>query len=54
LVAKPEQVNEEVSELIKQKLNSTGTSKVLIIAHDSLFATKLIIEFYKKNNFIVT
>ena len=53
LVAKPERVNEEVSALLREKLIASDTSKTLVIANDSLYATKLIIEFYRKNNFKV-
>ena len=53
LVAKPERVNEEVTDLIRQKLNSANTSKTIVIADDSLFSTKLIIEFYRENKFNV-
>ncbi|MCE9538719.1 MAG: L,D-transpeptidase family protein [Bacteroidetes bacterium] len=54
LVAEPEFVNEEVVELIKKQLSDFDTLKNLVIADDSLFATKLIIEFYKINKFNVT
>ena len=53
LVDKPERVNEEVSELIQKKLSDYDTLNTLIIADDSLFATKLIIEFYRSNKFKV-
>ena len=53
LVAEPEFVNEEVSELILKQLSNFDTLKTLFIADDSLFATKLIIEFYKTNKFNV-
>ncbi len=54
LVAKPELVNEEVSELIQKQLSAFDTLQTLVIADDSLFATKLIIEFYRENKFKVT
>ncbi|MES2138640.1 MAG: L,D-transpeptidase family protein [Bacteroidota bacterium] len=53
LVAEPEFVNEEVSELILKQLNNFDTLKTLVIAEDSLFSTKLIVEFYKINKFNV-
>lgn len=53
LVANPEHVNEEVSELIQKQLSDFDTSKTLVIENDSLFATKLILEFYRKNKFSV-
>ncbi|MES2286528.1 MAG: L,D-transpeptidase family protein [Bacteroidota bacterium] len=53
LVAEPEYVNEEVVELIRKQLSNFDTLKTLFIADDSLFATKLIIEFYKTNKFNV-
>lgn len=53
LVAEPEFVNEEVVELIRKQLSNFDTLKTLFIADDSLFATKLIIEFYKVNKFNV-
>ena len=53
LVDKPEQVNEHVSEIIQKQLSDFDTSNTLVIEKDSLFATKLIIEFYKKNKFSV-
>jgi murein L,D-transpeptidase YcbB/YkuD len=54
LVAKPERINEEVSELLKQQLSNCDTSKTLVIANDSLLASKLILEYYKRNSFSVT
>lgn len=54
LVSKPERINEEASDLIKQELENFDTVKTLVIANDSLLATKYIVEFYKKNNFTVT
>ncbi|MDP1743939.1 MAG: L,D-transpeptidase family protein [Bacteroidota bacterium] len=53
LVAEPEFVNEEVVELIRKQLSNFDTLKTLFIADDSLFATKLIVEFYKINKFNV-
>ncbi|MES2592920.1 MAG: L,D-transpeptidase family protein [Bacteroidota bacterium] len=53
LIAKPELMNEEVSELIENKLSDLDTTTTLVIAGDSLIATKLIVEFYKKNDFKV-
>ncbi len=50
-VAIPERVNEEVVELIHEKLSSINTSQLLEIVDDSLFATKLVVEFYKTNKF---
>ena len=54
LVTKPERINEEVSDLLKQQLNDFDTAQTLVIARDSLLATKYIVEFYEKNNFTVT
>ncbi|MES2394832.1 MAG: L,D-transpeptidase family protein [Bacteroidota bacterium] len=54
LVAEPEFVNEEVVELIRKQLSNFDTLETLFIADDSLFATKLIVEFYKINKFNVT
>ncbi|MFY9310121.1 MAG: L,D-transpeptidase family protein [Bacteroidia bacterium] len=54
LVTKPERINEEVSDLLKQQLNDFDTAQTLVIASDSLLATKYIVEFYEKNNFTVT
>jgi murein L,D-transpeptidase YcbB/YkuD len=51
LVARPELVNEEVSALIQKQLSVFDTSKTLVIERDSLFATKLVIEFYRQNKF---
>ncbi len=53
LVAKPERINEEVSELIKQQLEDIDTTKTLVIENDSLLAIKFILEFYEKNDFTV-
>lgn len=53
LVAEPEFVNEEVVELIRKQLSDLDTLKNLVIDDDSLFATKLIVEFYKINKFNV-
>lgn len=53
LVDKPERVNEQVTELIQKRLIDYDTLNTLVIADDSLFATKLIIEFYKANKFNV-
>ncbi|MBA3704899.1 MAG: L,D-transpeptidase family protein, partial [Bacteroidetes bacterium] len=50
LVAKPELVNEKVTELITEKL-STADSALFVIAGDTLFATELVIDFYRKNKF---
>jgi murein L,D-transpeptidase YcbB/YkuD len=49
LVAKPELVNEKVIELITSTL--TDTSGTLVIADDSMYATKLVKDFYKQNNY---
>ncbi len=51
LVADPERVNEEVAELLEKQLSDLDTSKILVIEHDSLFASKLIVEIYRENNF---
>jgi murein L,D-transpeptidase YcbB/YkuD len=53
LVEKPERVNEEVTELLQKQIGAFNESKILIIEKDSLLATKLLIEFYKKNKFNV-
>lgn len=54
LVEKPERINEEVAELLQQQLENSDTSQNLVIAGDTLLATKYIVEFYKKNKFSVT
>src|ERR1017187_6932875 len=51
LVTQSEQVNKEVAKLIETQLNNADTLKLLILEGDSLYATKQIIEFYRKNNF---
>ncbi|MGZ4074592.1 MAG: L,D-transpeptidase family protein [Bacteroidia bacterium] len=55
LVDKPDQINEKVTELLENKLSKIDTAKeTLVISKDSLFATKLIFEFYNKNKYAVT
>lgn len=54
LVAKPELVNAEVSELLEKKLIDLDTSKTLVIGGDSLIATKLVVEYYKKNDYKIS
>ena len=51
LVAVPEKVNEEVSKLIELQLSDFDTLKLLVVADDSLFSTKQILNYYKNNNF---
>lgn len=53
LVTKPERINEEASDLLKQQLKDHDSSKTLVVSTDSLLATKLIVEFYKQNKFTV-
>ncbi len=53
LVENPDHVNEEVSDLIEKQLSDLDTTQTFVIEKDSLFATKLMIEFYKENNFDV-
>lgn len=50
LIARPEQVNEEVAKLIKAQLIDFDTSKVVVLGN-SLYATKQLIEFYKSTDF---
>ena len=52
LVTHPELINEKVSELITKRLGK-DPSQTLIIANDTLFATKFIIDFYKQKKFNV-
>lgn len=51
LFAQPEQVNEEIAQLIEMQLSHFDTLKLLTIAEDSLYATKEVIRFYEKHNF---
>lgn len=51
LFTQPERVNEGVTQLIEIRLNGFDTLKLLVIAEDSLYATKKVIEFYEKHNF---
>nr|MDQ3048418.1 L,D-transpeptidase family protein [Bacteroidota bacterium] len=51
LVEEPEMVNEEVSKLISDKLSKIDTSKIAVMSRDSLFAIKLVAEFYSLNKF---
>ena len=46
-------VNEKVSELLQQQLKIDTTKETLVIAGDSLIATKLVFEFYNKNKYAV-
>lgn len=52
LVEKPEMVNEEIWKLLSEKLSTADTSQKLVLANDSLDATKLITEFYKLKKYI--
>ncbi len=54
LVEDPGLINEEVNTLLSEQLSDADTSKALIIANDSLFSTKLFVEFYQNNDFEVT
>lgn len=51
LIVQPEQVNDEVAKLLETQLKHWDTLKVLVIANDSLFATKEIVEFYETTHF---
>lgn len=50
-IAQPELINEKVSELLIQLLKDSTRS--LVIADDTLVATKFVIDFYKQKNFNV-
>ena len=55
MVDKPEMINEKVTELLTNELSKIDTSKeTLVVSKDSLFATKLIFEFYHRNKYAVT
>jgi murein L,D-transpeptidase YcbB/YkuD len=55
LVDKPEMINEKVTELLENKLSKIDTTKeTFVISKDSLFATKLLFEFYSKKKYAVT
>ncbi len=54
LVEKPEMVNEEVAKLLTEKLSKIDTSAVLVVEKDSLFATKLLLDFYTPKKYAVT
>lgn len=53
LVENPELLNEEVKKIISKELTANDTSSTLVIALDSLYSTKYIIDFYKQNDFNV-
>lgn len=54
LVEKPEMVNDEVSKLIYKKLiEAPKDSKAMIAENDTLFASKLLVQFYSKRKFAV-
>ncbi|HEX8516621.1 MAG TPA: L,D-transpeptidase family protein [Bacteroidia bacterium] len=53
LVEKPELVNEEVSKLLSENLGSHDTSEIMVLSEDSLFATRLMAEFYETKGFAV-
>lgn len=50
----PELINEEVTDLLSDQLEDADTLKTLIIANDSLFSSKSIIEFYQIKDFEVS
>lgn len=54
LVSKPENVDKEVSKLIKIRLNELDGSELLIISGDTLVATKYIVDFYAQNKHTVS
>lgn len=54
MVEDPELINEEVTGLLSDQLEDADTLKTLIIANDSLFSSKSIIEFYQIKDFEVT
>jgi murein L,D-transpeptidase YcbB/YkuD len=51
LITNPDRINENVNELIKKQLGNTDPSKNIIIANDTLLATKQVEELYTKNIF---
>ncbi len=53
LVDAPKMVDKKVTELLKNTLTLTDTSQLLVIADDSLRATKFIFEFYAQNKYAV-
>jgi murein L,D-transpeptidase YcbB/YkuD len=54
LVEKPELVNEHVAKIIARTVSTFSPSQTLVLANDSLFATKYLLEFYKSQQFPVT
>lgn len=54
LVEKPEMINEEVGKLLTEKIKGIDCTKTLVIAKNSLVASRLIVAFYNQNKFIVT
>jgi murein L,D-transpeptidase YcbB/YkuD len=54
LVEKPELVNENVAKIIAGTVSVFPASQTLVLANDSLFATKYLLEFYKQQQFRVT
>jgi murein L,D-transpeptidase YcbB/YkuD len=54
LVENPELVNENVTKIIAGTVASFPASQTLVLADDSLFATKYLLDFYKLRQFSVT
>ncbi|MDF2437434.1 MAG: ErfK/YbiS/YcfS/YnhG family protein [Bacteroidota bacterium] len=54
LVSKPEKVDDEVNKLLNEKLSDTDTSIAMVVAGDTLIATKQLAEYYISNQFTVT
>jgi len=53
LVEEPEMVNEEINKLIREQFENTDTASYLVIADDTLFATKFISQIYTQRNFVL-
>ncbi|MBL7882847.1 MAG: L,D-transpeptidase family protein, partial [Bacteroidia bacterium] len=51
LVEEPEMVNEEINKLIREQFENIDTASFLVIADDTLFATKFIAQIYAQQNF---
>lgn len=54
LVEKPELVNENVAKLIAGTLSGLSSSHTLVLANDSLFATRFLLEFYRDHQYAAT